>query len=85
MRPADPKTGDCVRAHAVDPMLALEHDLAGGRAVKPLDQAQQRALAGAVRADDAEQLVGRDLEGEVADRCDAAEALRDPTYGERRS
>jgi hypothetical protein len=62
VRAADAQACDGVRPKAIDPVLALEDDLAGGRAVEALDEAEQRALAGAVGPDHPEQLVLGDVE-----------------------
>ena len=40
------------------------------------DHAEQRGLAGAVRADDADDAAGRQLEGQIVDQQLVAEALR---------
>jgi hypothetical protein len=47
-----------------------EHDLAGGRIEQAGDALEQRGLAGARRADDAQQLAGRARERQIADRLD---------------
>ena len=52
--------------------------------VKPGDDVEQGGLAGAVGADDAEDLAGRDRDRHVVDRPDAAEAAAEPVGGERR-
>src|SRR5690606_11775388 len=44
----------------------------------PGDHAEEGGLAGAVRADDADNAAGRQLEGEVVDQQAIAEALRQP-------
>ena len=66
--------GHGMRLEPADP-LAVEQDLAVGRRQERGDQLEQRALAGAVRADHREDLAVRDLEADVVDRDQAAEAL----------
>ena len=58
---ARPQAVDLVRLQAVD-ALAVEQDLAAGRAEAAADQVEQRRLAGAVRADDRDPLARRDRE-----------------------
>ena len=50
-------------------------DRAGIRLVLAGDHAEQRGLAGAVRADHADDAAGRQLEGEVVDQQVVAEAF----------
>ena len=75
MGAGDPQARDRMRAHPVDPVGAVEDDLARGRSLGGVDEAEQRALAGAVGADHAEQLARGDVAREVVERRDAAEAL----------
>jgi hypothetical protein len=58
-------------------LLALEDDLAAVRLVRPGDRLDERGLAGAVVADERNDLRGVDLEVDVGERLDRAEALRD--------
>src|SRR5581483_8249796 len=84
MGAADAEARDLERAQAVDAMDAVQDDLTGRRALRAGDQAQQRRLAGAVRADHPQQLAGGDVEAHVGDRNDAAEALADTAQGKER-
>src|ERR1700732_2006411 len=65
---------DLVRGQAGD-VFALEHDFARARAFDAHDRLHRGRLAGAVRADQAENLAGAQIETEVLDRGEAAEAL----------
>ena len=60
-------------------------DRARVRLVLPGDHAEQRGLAGAVRADDADDAAGRQLEGEIVDQQIVAEALPQASRSRRRS
>ena len=64
---------DLVRLQAVD-ALAVEQDLAAGRAEAAADEVEQGRLAGAVRADDRDALARRDREVGAADDLGLAEA-----------
>ena len=57
---------------------ALEEDLAGVGLVDAGQRLDQRRLAGAVVADERDDLLGVDGEARAAQRADAAEALDDP-------
>src|SRR5207253_1510665 len=57
---------------------AAHLDAAGGRPKGAGDELEQRALAAAVAADDAERGAARELEGDVADRPELAVVLMPP-------
>src|SRR6185312_5754794 len=57
--------------------LALPGDGAGLRVIEAVDDVQHRGLAGAVRADDGEDLVLADVEADVGQCLDAAEGEAD--------
>jgi hypothetical protein len=63
---------------------ALVLDLAAGRGVDPADQVEDRRLAGAVRADQGEDLAAADVEADVVDGDDAAEAHAEMARREQR-
>ena len=63
-----------VRRHGAD-VLAVEQDAAGAQLLEAGEQAQQRGLAAAGGAEQREELALPDVEGEVFDRADRAEAL----------
>src|SRR5690606_38024634 len=69
------------RRHVVGPGVGPRHAAIGDRAdlrmVEAVDHIQHRSLAGAVRADDRQDLVLADLEGDVADRPHPAERQAD--------
>ena len=71
----DALAGGEVGAHVV-PALALEGDHAFLRVIEAVDDVEHRRLAGAVRADDGADLALADVEGDVAQRLDAAERQR---------
>ena len=56
---------------------AGDHDVARGRALEPGDHAQGRGLAAARRAEQADDLAGRDVEIDIVDRDERAELLGD--------
>jgi hypothetical protein len=56
---------------------AVEHDPAGGRQLKTGDQPQQRGLAAAGRAEEADELALRKIEIDIGDGRDMAEGLAD--------
>jgi hypothetical protein len=58
--------------------VALEEDLALVDRVDAGDALDQRRLAGAVVADERHHLAGGDVEVDLVERLDGAEALRDP-------
>ena len=60
---------------------AVEDDRAGVGPKLPADHVEGRGLAGAVRADEGEELAGLDVEAHVARRHDAAEALAQALHG----
>ena len=64
------------RAELVD-VAAADEDLAGGRLDQPVEVADQRRLAGAAQAHDAEDLARPHREGDVGHADDAAVALAD--------
>ena len=74
-RARDPARRRRVRTHGLA-RLALEGDAAGLRMIEAVDHVQHRGLAGAVRADDGADFALADIEGDVADRLDAAERER---------
>ena len=57
-------------------VLAEKAHPAGGRRMRPDQHAQQRRLAGAVRADDADRLAGADGKVDPVEHHEGAEALR---------
>ena len=63
-------------------MQTQDGDLSGGGFVEALDAGQQRGLAGAVGADDAEDLAIGDVEADVVDGGEAAEATGDVGAGD---
>src|SRR4029077_5816177 len=60
--------------------FSLEDDLAGFVAQQPRDAVDQRGLARAVRADQAEALAGGDVDAHPGQRGEAAEVLRHAAY-----
>ena len=80
----DPELRRVLRAVDVD-RVAVEHDLAAVRCMDAGDALDQRRLAGAVVADEGHDLTGPDLELDVRERLDGAEALRDPVKLEQGS
>ena len=72
----DPERGGVLRAVDRD-RLALEEDLARVDRVDPGDALDERRLAGAVVADERHDLARRDVEVDLVERLDGAEALRD--------
>ena len=69
---------------AVQHRLALEQDVAAVRRVEPADAVEQCRLAGAVRADQPEDLAFVDRERDAVERDDAAKAHRDIADFEQR-
>ena len=67
----DAQPGDLVRRHAGD-VLAVELDMAGAGARLAEDRHHQRRLAGAVGADQGDDLAGVDLEIDALQRLDLA-------------
>ncbi len=74
-RARDAEARHAVRGRARD-VLPLEHDAAARRLVDAADQVEDRALAGAVRTDDGEDLALLDRERHAVDGLDAAEGDR---------
>ena len=62
--------------------LALEGDRAGVRRMDAREDLHERRLAGAVVADDGDDLARRDVEVDVRERRDRSEGLRDAAQGE---
>ena len=75
-RAREPGAPAAVRAPARD-LAAVELDRAGGREVEPGHQVDERRLARAVRADQADDLVLVQLERDVVERLHALERARD--------
>ena len=72
----DPQPGDHMRRRAGD-VLPVKQQLAFGGIIDPADQIEDRGLAGAIRADDREDLTFLDSEAHRIDRADTAEPDRD--------
>ncbi len=79
----DPERGGVLRAVDRD-LLPLEEDLALVERVDARETLDQRRLAGAVVADERHHLARADLEVDVGQGLDRAEALRDPLHHECR-
>src|SRR5688572_22075533 len=75
-RARDPEVADSRRAKPADLVIQKAHRAIAGR-VQPGDDVERRALSGAVRPDQAEDLVLLQPERNVRDRREAAEALRE--------
>ena len=75
-RAGDAEAGDLVRRLLGD-VLVIEEDLARRRRVDPRDQVEDRALAGAIGADDREDLALLHGEADRIDRLEAAEVQRE--------
>ena len=71
---AEPFPRDLVRGKAGN-VLALKNHIAGGRPLDAHDRLHRGRLAGSVRADQAEDFAGAQIEIEVLDGGEAAEAL----------
>ena len=82
-RARDPARGDLVRLEA-EQRLALEPDVAGVGLVDAGDEVEERRLAGAVRPDHADDLALVDVQVELVDAREPAEALRDALELEQR-
>ncbi len=80
---ADPGPGDAMGRPSGD-VDAVELHRAGIRPLDAHDELHHRRFAGAVRADEAEDLAARDVEGDVLDGDEAAEALGEAADGEAR-
>ena len=76
---ADAAVDDAVRGDARD-LRAVEQDRSCRRHQRARQHVEDRALAGAVRADQAENLALLDPERHVVDSGEAAEALHQPVY-----
>src|SRR4051794_7151948 len=74
-RAREPALHDPVGPHRGD-VLAVEDDPPGGGLVEAREHVEERGLAGAVRPDDRDDRLTRDLERDGVDREQAAEALR---------
>ncbi len=61
-----------------------ECDCAGGRLIQRAEQVQERALAGAGRADDGKRLAGRNFKRQLAQNFDAARAALE-SFGDTRN
>src|SRR5215510_11775989 len=81
--PGDAAAADTVGREAGEPR-AVELDFALVRRIEAADAFEKRALAGAARTDDADELARGDVERDAAVGGDAAEALCHPTDGEER-
>ncbi len=80
---ADTQLRDLEWLPAAD-LLAVESDRAAARRQRAADQIEHRALACAVRSDQAENLAGPDLEREIVDRDQPAEFLARMLDGQQR-
>src|SRR5437867_1179842 len=80
-RPRDSERGHLVRARAGD-LPILEEDSAAGRREDAGDAVEERGLAGAVGADEREDLAALHVEGHVVDGQESAEPLRDVVHPE---
>ena len=74
--PGQAAAGHLVGRKAGD-VLILEHNPAVFRFKHPVDGIEQRGLAGAVGADETQDLPGAQLKGDIAQRLEPAEALGD--------
>src|SRR5882757_7397055 len=72
----DAQRGDAVRRHVGD-VGAVEAEMARGRLVDAAYQVEDGGLAGAVGADDGEDLALLDVEAHAVDGADAAEMDRE--------
>ena len=81
---ADAAVDDAVRGHARD-LGAVEQDRSRRRHQRARQHVEDRALAGAVRADQAENFALLDPERHVVDSGEAAEALHQPFYSQHPS
>ena len=69
-----------MRAHLLAVALdveAVDGGVAAGRDEEAAEDADERRLAGAVRAEEAEDLAARDLQRDAVERADGAEVLGD--------
>ena len=72
----DAAPGDLLSVELRD-LLVLEDDAPGRHVVETADKIEESGLAGAVRADDREDLALGDVERDAVDRLEAAELDRD--------
>ena len=82
-RPPDADLGDPVRRPRQN-AAAFHQDVAGGRLIQPAQAVEQRGLAGAIRADQSEDLSLVHVERHAGERDDAAEHDVDVTHREQR-
>ena len=80
-RPRDAAPGHLVRRHPRD-VLPVEDQAARAWIVDPRDQIEDGRLAGAVGADDREDLARLDLEAHAVDGPQAAEVHDEPLRGQ---
>src|SRR5205814_9741669 len=80
----DAVRGDRVRRE-VEQRAAVENDLAGGRIVEPAEAIEERRLAGAVRADEADDGAALDVEAELVEGDNAAEVNREIAHAQQGS
>src|SRR5262249_30941069 len=80
----DAQVDDSMRRQPGD-LVALETDRAAVGREGPREHVEDRALAGAVGPDEAEDLAGLDVERDVGDGGEAAEALGQPLDGQQES
>ena len=74
-RPTDPETGNAM-ARQLQQTLACEVNGAGAGLIEAAQTIEERRLAGAVRADQAADLPGLDIERDIVEGHDPAEAHR---------
>ena len=79
---ADPLGGDAVAGNGQQG-AALEQDVAGTGLVEPAQAVEQGCLAGAVRADQPDDLSGMNVEADLVQRHDATEAYSDVPHAEQ--
>src|SRR5262249_13674694 len=79
----DSDLSDHVRG-LVEDAHAVEQDVALGRVVDAAEAIEERGLAGAVRADQAQELALGEIEGDAVERDDAAKAHADIFDGKQR-
>src|SRR5262249_49355900 len=82
-RAADSDRRHAVRRQAED-APALEQNVALARRIEAAEAVEERGLAGAVRADQAEELATTDRERHAIERHDAAEAHADVAHRDER-
>ena len=84
VRARDPEVRADVRREPVDAPARRARTAAGGRRVHAREDADQRRLAGAVRADEPDDVAALDVERDACERAHAAEALLDVDALEQR-